>query len=163
MVYSDDFLEAYNVPQFETLVPFLTVGEGWGEREVGPNGTFRWMGHEAELVTQSTVAQTAYLTFRIAGLGPERTLRIYHGSIQIFDEKVGALREVRLGPLDLPPGKSTLRFVSPEGTVSPADLGDPGDPRELSFAILDAKLEAEGPSGMYTRPQQGKRQAGVDN
>ena len=144
--YSDEFMDVFSVPRPKQLEPFMTVGDGWGEREVGPNGSFRWMGDRAFINVQSPEAKTASLSFRVAGLGPERTMRIYHRNIQVFEGKVGALQELTISPLSLPSGQSTLEFRSPDGTVSPADLGNIGDERQLSFAVLDAKLNLLGAS-----------------
>ncbi len=141
LVHSDEFLEAYRVPDFPEQVPFLSVGEGWGEREVGPNGSFRWMSEQAELVAHAPMQTNILLSFRIAGLGDERTVQIYQGERQVYTGKVGALQELRVGPINLPTGQSSLRFVSPEGTVSPEELGMAADPRQLSFAVLNARLE----------------------
>ena len=147
MVYEDDFLGAYRVPAEPDPVPFLSVGAGWGEREVGPNGSFRWMAEQADLGIHATREASAYLSFRAAGLGEEHTMRITQGGNEIFSGKVGALREIRIGPLDISAGDSEIHFSSPEGTVSPAELGLSDDPRRLSFAVLDARLEVVATSG----------------
>ncbi|MEO6457491.1 MAG: hypothetical protein ABIO92_04345, partial [Chloroflexia bacterium] len=145
-IYSDEFMDVFSVPRPQRLAPFLTVGEGWGEREVGPNGSFRWMGARAFLSIQSPEPTTASLTFRVAGLGSERTMRIYHMNMQVFEGKVGALQELTVGPLSIPVGHSTIKFESPDCTISPADLGNVADQRQLSFAVLDAKLNVVGVS-----------------
>lgn len=140
--YEDDQLEVYSVPSPTTRVPYLSVGDDWQPREVGPNGTFRWMANRATLRIDSPERQDAFLTFQSTGLGPPRRLQIYHGDQVIFDQEVAALQTYRTtGPLGLPQGVSTLTFVSPDGTTSPAELGMGNDPRRLSFAILKAKLE----------------------
>jgi hypothetical protein len=67
---------------------------------------------------------------------------VYHGDQLVFDQEVSGLQTYRTsGPLGLPAGVSTLTFVSPDGTVSPAELGMGEDPRRLGFSILNAKLE----------------------
>ena len=70
-------------------------------------------------------------------------MQIYHGDHLIFDQKIDpALQNYRTsGPLGIPAGISTLRLVSPEGTISPAALGMGDDPRQLSFTFLDVGLE----------------------
>jgi hypothetical protein len=142
-VYEDDQVEVYRVPLPAGRVPFLNVGDGWQPREVGPNGSFRWMGQRATVDINSPSAQQAYLVFRATTVGPPRRLQIYHGDHLVFDAQISGLQEYTTrGPLGLPVGISTLTFVSPEGTVSPASLGLGNDPRQLSFAILDLHLEA---------------------
>jgi hypothetical protein len=140
--YQDEQLEVYSVPPPANIVPYLSVGTGWEPREVGPNGPFRWMATSATLRIDSPQRMDAFLTFQAAGLGPPRRLQVYHGDQLVFDQQVSALETYRTsGPLGLPAGVSTLTFVSPDGTVSPAELGISDDPRRLGFAILNASLE----------------------
>ena len=141
-VYEDEQLAAYSVPAPRERVPFLAVGDGWQPREVGPNGAFRWMGDRATIEIDSPAAGEARLTFRAAAPGNPRRLQIYHGNVLVFDQVVGGLQEFRTGgALGIPKGTSTLTFVSPEGTSSPLALGIGDDPRQLSFAVLDLRLE----------------------
>ena len=141
--YQDDQLEVYRVPLPAATVPFMMVGDGWEPRELGPNGTFRWMHDRATLQISAPNAGDAFLTFRASGLGQPRRLQIFHGNLLVFDEMVSGLQTYRTkGPLGIPLGVSTLTFVSPDGTISPSELGMGSDPRKLSFAILDARLES---------------------
>jgi hypothetical protein len=142
-IYEDEQLEVYAVPPPPARAPFLAVGDGWQPREVGPNGAFRWMGDNATIQVEAPAAGEAFLSFRAAGLGQPQRLQVYHGDVLVFDRVVGGLDTFRTdGPLGLPVGTSVLTFVSPVGTVSPADLGIGDDPRQLSFALLDMELEA---------------------
>jgi hypothetical protein len=139
--YQDDQLEVYNVPPPSERVPYLSVGDGWQPRESGPNGTFRWMGDTATLRIDAPKSGEEYLTFKAAGLAAPRRLQIYHGDTLIFDKVVSALQTYTTdGPLGLPEGVSTLRFVSPDGTSSPLQEGLNSDPRQLSFAIMQVAL-----------------------
>ncbi|MDQ5823349.1 MAG: hypothetical protein M3441_03945 [Chloroflexota bacterium] len=140
-VYEDEHVEVYQVPAPANTVPFLSVVEGWEPREVGPNGTYRWLREQGTLRIDAPRAEQAYLTFRAASLGRAKPLRILHGDHVVFDGVVGGLQPYRIGPLGLPQGVSTLTFVSPEGTDSPRELGQGDDPRQLSFVVLDAALE----------------------
>ncbi len=142
--YSDNELEVYKVPAPQKRVAFMTIGTGWEPRELGEDGkTHRWMGREAALQIDAPVAGQAYLTFRSSSLGSPRQLQIYHGDHLVFDQKIEpALQTYKTsGPLGIPAGISTLRFVSPEGTISPTALGMGDDPRQLSFTFLDVGLE----------------------
>jgi hypothetical protein len=139
--YEDEQVEVYLVPAPQSSVPFMSVGEGWEPREVGPNGTYRWMHAQATLRIDAPAAGPAYLTFRAASLGRAKPLRILHGDHVVFDGQVGGLEPFKIGPLGLPQGVSTLTFISPEGTDSPRQLGQGDDPRQLSFVLLDAALE----------------------
>lgn len=139
--YEDEQVEVYTVPAPANTVPFMSVGDGWEPREVGPNGTYRWMRSQATLRIDAPRAEQAYLTFRAASLGREKPLKILHGDHVVFDGRVGGMQEYRIGPLGLPQGVSTLTFISPEGTNSPRQLGLGDDPRQLSFVVLDAALE----------------------
>jgi hypothetical protein len=139
--YEDDELQAYRVPPPSQNVPFMTVGDGWEPREVGPNGSFRWMHDTATLQIQAPEAETSYLTFKATALGQPKPLQIYHGDQLVFSDTVSALKTyTTTGLLGIPRGVSTLTFRSPDGTISPSELGLGNDPRKLSFAILDAKL-----------------------
>lgn len=140
--HEDAELEVYRVPPPAVQVPFMSVGDGWEPRELGPNGSFRWLGDRATVRIDAPSAGQAYLSFRAAGIGPPRRLQIFHGDQLIFDETVSALQTYKTsGPLGIPQGVSTLTFSSPDGTISPSELGMGDDPRRLSFAILDASLE----------------------
>ncbi|HYP20509.1 MAG TPA: hypothetical protein VEY08_10575 [Chloroflexia bacterium] len=140
-VYEDEQVEVYLVPAPERTVPFMSVGEGWEPREVGPNGTYRWMHSQASLRIDAPAAGQAYLTFRAASLGRAKPLKVLHGDHVVFDGPVGGLQPFKIGPLGIPQGVSTLTFISPEGTNSPRQLGQGDDPRQLSFVLLDAALE----------------------
>ena len=138
--YEDEQLAAYRVPEPPQRVPFLSIGVGWEPREVGPNGPFRWMSAEATLLIDAPTRAETTLRFRATTIGPPRRFVLRHGDAIIFDERVSALREYAV-QLDLPGGKSVLHLSSPEGTVSPRQLGLGEDRRELGFALLDVKLE----------------------
>jgi hypothetical protein len=139
-VYEDEQLAAYVVPTLEEHVPFLSIGDGWEPKEVGPNGPFRWMRDEATLRIDSPSRTDATLRFNATTIGEPRRMVVRHGDVVVFDEEVGPLLEyaVRLG---LPEGKSELTIMNPEGTVTPSELGLGDDPRELGFAWLKARLE----------------------
>lgn len=139
--HEDEQVEVYLVPTPERSVPFLSVGDGWEPREVGPNGTHRWMREQATVRIDAPRSEAAYLTFRAASLGRAKSLKILHGDHVVFDGTVGGLEPHRIGPLGVPQGVSTLTFISPEGTDSPRQLGLGDDPRHLSFVVLDAALE----------------------
>ncbi len=139
--YSDADLEVYRVPAPASLLPLLSIGDGWQPRETGPNGAFRWMGQSATLRIDAPQAENALLAFTATSLGPPRRLQILQGDHLVFDGQVGALGPQKTGPLELPGGASTLTFLSPDGTTSPSALGMGGDLRELSFAVLNARLE----------------------
>jgi hypothetical protein len=140
-VYEDEQVEVYQVPPPSETVPFLSVGNGWEPREVGPNGTYRWLRDQGTLRIDAPRSEQAFLTFRAASLGRAKPLKILHGDHVVFDGMVGGLEPYKIGPLGLPEGVSTLTFVSPEGTDSPRELGQGDDPRQLSFVVLDAALE----------------------
>ncbi|HET6313320.1 MAG TPA: hypothetical protein VFH60_05745 [Chloroflexia bacterium] len=140
-VYEDEQVEVYLVPSPRRTVPFMSVGEGWEPREVGPNGTYRWMHGQATLRIDAPASGQAYLTFRAASLGRAKPLQVLHGDHVVFDGPVGGLQPFKIGPLGIPQGVSTLTFISPEGTNSPRQLGQGDDPRQLSFVLLDAALE----------------------
>jgi len=139
-IYEDEQIEAYRVPVLSERVPFLSVGDGWEPREVGPNGTFRWMHEESTWRVDSPRRMDAFLRFRATSLGPARTIQVFHGDHKVFEGEVGPLLAYIIGPLGLPEGVSTITLKSPTGTTSPIALGMGNDPRQLSFAILDAKL-----------------------
>ena len=143
--YEDDQLAAYAIPLPTERVPFLSVGDGWQPREVGPNGAFRWMGQEATLRIDSPRRMDTYLQFRATSLGKARALQIFHGGTKVFEGEVGPLTSYTVGPLGLPQGVSHLSLKSLSGTDSPAGLGLGDDPRQLSFAILGAKLDVNQP------------------
>jgi hypothetical protein len=142
-LYEDEQLAAFRVPPTAERAPFLAVGGNWEPREVGPNGAFRWMGDRATIKVEAPAAIQAYLNFRAAGLGAPRRLQVYHGDVLVFDQTVGGLETFRTaGPLGIPGGTTILTFVSPDGTTSPIEQGLGDDPRQLSFALLDMRLEA---------------------
>jgi hypothetical protein len=144
-IHEDKDLEVYRVPVPAVRVPFLSIGEGWEPRERREDGvTYRWMQAEASLVVDAPARQEAFLLFKAGAIGRAMPLVIYHGDHKVFEALVEpGVREYRTaGPLGLPQGESLLRLVSPEGTSSPAELGQGDDPRELSFVLFDVKLES---------------------
>ncbi|MFL5733031.1 MAG: hypothetical protein ACJ78Q_07490, partial [Chloroflexia bacterium] len=148
-VYSDSELDAYQVPTPSARVPFLSVGDGWEPRERNERGqTYRWMHGEATLQINAPQRQDAVLSFQAESLGSPRRIQLWHGDHKVFEGTVPAGRQtLKIGPLGLPAGESTIRIVSLDGTTSPAKLGLGNDPRELSIVVLDAYLDQVAESG----------------
>ena len=142
-IHSDGELEVYQVPPPSERVPFLQVGDGWEPRELNAaGGTYRWMHAGGTLNVEAPRSERAFLVFRASSLGSPKPMQIFYRDRLAFEGTVPTgLQPFRVGPLELPQGASTLRFVSPQGTTSPAKLGLGNDPRELSFVVLDAQLE----------------------
>jgi hypothetical protein len=138
--HEDEELAAYRVPEPGSLVPFLSLGDGWYPRETGPNGPFRWTEGTAALRIDSPAQASYVLAFRATTIGEPRLLRISYEGSAVFEEPVGALTDYAV-PLNVPVGASSLKIESPGGTVSPADLGQATDPRQLGFAFLEVRLE----------------------
>ncbi len=117
--------------------PFLPIGPVLHVGFSNPEGAYRWLGAEGLAVIDGRNRRWANLEIhdRVPGLPNDAPLVIAYA---------GRRLEVRTGKtprrLSLPLGHSreeVIRFVSPAGTIRPADSGRSRDERELSFFLRE--------------------------
>jgi hypothetical protein len=157
--YEDNLMRVYKVPQAAPPSNPLTldVGDGWGVREIDPNGTpFRWADNtvvttKSDYLTESTPQLYtmnlrkepvhAVLKFSVFTYKVPRTLRLALNGSEVARVQVKPEDGAKQVSVDLilPSGNNLLEFTSPEPAL-PTD--DPTtDDRHLSFALENVSLE----------------------
>jgi hypothetical protein len=123
---------------------FLQLGPDWHSVEQSAGAPFRWMnGGRADLCVFSPAAQSAPLQFQATSFAGPRHLQVWLADRQVFETVVpadGALHALQTPPLTFPAGPQAVRFVVPEGSASPADLGQGTDTRQLSVGFSAIQL-----------------------
>jgi hypothetical protein len=123
---------------------FLQLGPDWHSVEQSAGAPFRWMnGGRADLCVFSPAAQSAPLQFQATSFAGSRHLQVWLADRQVFETVVpadGALHALQTPPLTFPAGPQAVRFVVPEGSASPADLGQGTDTRQLSVGFSAIQL-----------------------
>ena len=143
----DAMATTYRVrPAAERPGLFLQLGPDWHALERSEGRLFRWIaGARADLCVFSPAAQTAPLTFQVAGFAAPRHLQVWIGDQQVLDGAVpadGALHALQTPPIAWPAGPQLVRLVVPEGSASPAALGQGSDTRQLSLGFSVIRLGA---------------------
>jgi hypothetical protein len=116
-------------------------GTDFASALVQANGSVRGTGDSATVQTCAPHADQVCLPCLATGLGKAEPCQIYHGDTPVIDRMISAGQTYTpTGSLGIPPRLSTLTFRSPDGTISPTELGLGNDSRKLSFAILDPSL-----------------------
>ncbi len=134
---------------------YMQLGESWHGVEESYGQPFRWMnGAEADMCIFSPEAHSGYLTMQASSFSGPRHLQIWVGAEKIADEQVpsdGALHKITTGSriMEWPKGPQRIRFIVPEGSVRPIDVGQRSDKRELSIGLGTIRLEGEKPTTKY--------------
>jgi hypothetical protein len=141
----DAMATTYQVrPATERPGLFLQLGPDWHALERDDGRLFRWInGARADFCVFSPAVQTAPLTFQAAGFAAPRHLQVWVGDRQVLNAPVpadGALHPLSTSPIAWPAGPQLVRLVVPEGSASPAALGQGGDTRQLSLGFSAIRL-----------------------
>lgn len=126
---------------------FMQIGEGWHRLEESYGQPFRWMdGAQADMCLFSPAPHTAPLTLQAASFAAPRHLQVWAGGSQLAEVAVpadGALHPFTTPAIQWPAGPYRLRFIVPEGSESPASLGQGSDRRRLSIGFSTVRLGQE--------------------
>jgi hypothetical protein len=91
----------------------------------------------------SPAARTAPLTFQVTSFAAPRRLQVWLDDRQVLEAAVpadGTLHTITTPPLAWPAGPQRVRLVVPEGSASPAALGQGSDQRPLSLGFGPIRL-----------------------
>jgi hypothetical protein len=143
--YEDDTAKIYKVragaPPLHT---FLQLGPDWHDVEDSGGQPFRWMdGGQADLCVYSAAATNAPLTFQATSFATPRHVQVWVNDQQVLSAEVpadGALHVISTPALAWPAGPQRVRLVVPEGSTSPAALGQGSDTRQLSLGLAAIRL-----------------------
>ena len=143
--YEDEVAKVYRVrPTTAPLHPFLQLGPDWHAVEQSNDQPFRWInGARADLCVFSPTAQTAPLTFQVTSFAAPRRLQVWVDDRQVFETPVpadGTLHAITTPALAWPAGPQRVRLVVPEGSASPAALGQGSDQRQISLGFGPIRL-----------------------
>ncbi|MGI8587926.1 MAG: hypothetical protein ACR2M0_09615 [Chloroflexia bacterium] len=146
----DDTATTYRVRQTaEQPGPFLQLGPDWHDVGKSYGQPFRWMdGARADFCVFSPQARKAPLSFTATSFAAPRRLQVWVGDSQVFEANVPgdqALHQLTTQPLDWPAGPQLVRLTAPEGSASPASLGQGNDNRQLSLGFTSIRLGTASP------------------
>jgi len=147
-VFEDTGIIAYEIPTTETPMMFTVIGDrGWYGAELWSGNTsapWRWMENNGTLiiVNPSSIELRLNLEFTAVSFARSRTLTIYFDNTLVESFPVGFTSGNRFATrvISIPPGETTVKFYTPEGSESPASLGVSADNRRLSISFQDIEI-----------------------
>ncbi len=147
----DDMATIYRLrvaSESEKVALFMQLGENWHRAEDSHGLPFRWInGAAATICVHSPTHHFASLRMQAASFGSLRRLQVWVGEEKVTEVAVpadGALHSLTTSDIEWPVGPQSVRFVVPEGSVSPAKVGQGGDTRQLSIGLSIIRLEEKG-------------------
>ena len=146
-IYQDATVALYHVRTAPAPVPgpVLQLGGGWGGIEDSGGRPFRWMqGADATVCVQGAAGQTVRLALRATSFAEPRTLDIGLDGRTILTGTIpagGGFLDLTTPPLPLPAGSVRLTLHVPEGSATPASLGQGTDQRPLSLGFTQVRLD----------------------
>ena len=120
----------------------------WHQWEESPKARWRWTSGNASIeLTNEDSARKAILSLDLQAYG-ERNIRVLFGGRTVLDKSFRNGESVSIGPLEvnLQIGRNRLEISSRE----PAQKAPGGDPRMLSFRIINFHLEEMGTNSETT-------------
>jgi hypothetical protein len=125
--------------------PVLQLGGGWGGIEDSGGQPFRWMqGADAAVCVQGAAGQTVRLALRATSFAQPRTLELGLDGRTILTGTIpagGGFLDLTTPPLPLTADAVRLTLHVPEGSATPAGLGQGNDQRPLSLGFTQVRLE----------------------
>lgn len=143
-ITDDEALTIYTVPGARNLPLVVSLQWSGGEPEdFGGGQMWRWMDNDAHATVYSRVGGPAVLHFLARSLVHPRHLQILLNGSQVYNGLVPSddIAEVQVPKLPLRAGENELLWHSVEPPEQPSALGVNADPRWLSIAFSQLKLE----------------------
>lgn len=131
--YEKDSLIVYRVKK-EPVKPFMILKDNWYALEEWDGVPTRWMSNNATLIICSNEKINKTLSFRILSHHSPKNIEIYAGD-DCFEETIPTDFTYMKIPLTLEKGENIIEFSTWEKSISPAQISDSPDTRELSFAM----------------------------
>ena len=128
--------------------PALQLGGGWGALETAGGQPFRWLaGADAGLCVENGVGQPVRLALEVTSFARPRTLELTVAGRTVLTATIptgGAFATLTTLPLTLAADEARLGIAVPEGSTTPASLGQSADTRSLSLGFRAIRLLAAG-------------------
>jgi hypothetical protein len=146
-LYSDPTVTLYRVrPDTQPAPgPVLQLGGGWGGIEESGGQPFRWMqGADAAVCVQGGVGRQVRLALRATSFAGPRTLQLGLDGRVVLTGTIptdGSFLDLATPPLPLSADSVRLTLHVPEGSATPASLGQGNDQRPLSLGFTQVRLE----------------------
>ncbi len=131
-VYDDGRLKVYQSPPKEETTPYLSIGDGWGDRQDDGNGLISRTfpankGQQPELFVHHPQNQALMLEITAAtDQGIKQSLTIFAGDEALGTFQVGqspSTQVIALPPLDSPLVKLKLKAGNPSGNITVSRVG----------------------------------------
>jgi len=146
----DEIATTYRLkPSNQPIGLFLQLGSGWNAVEKSSGQPFRWMdGTRAELCVFRPTSVQQSLVLSTTSYTAPRSLQVWVEGTEILEVTVpadGAMHSFTTSPVTWPARPTLVRLVTPDCSVSPAQLGRGSDPRQLSLGFTRITLAQNGP------------------
>ncbi len=146
----DEIATTYRLkPNNQPIGLFLQLGSGWNALEKSLGQPFRWMdGTEAELCVFSPSSIQQSMVLSATSYNTPRSLELWVDGTRIFKATVpadGLMHLYSTSPVTWPAKPTLVRLVTPDGSASPAQLGQSKDRRQLSLGFTQITLAQNGP------------------
>jgi hypothetical protein len=146
-VYSDATVTLYQVRRALAPAPgpVLQLGGGWGGIEQSGGRPFRWMqGADAAVCVQGAAGRQVRLALRATSFAGPRTLELGLDGQPVLTATIptgGTFLDLTTPPLPLRAASARLTLHVPEGSATPASLGQGTDQRPLSLGFSEIRLD----------------------
>jgi hypothetical protein len=146
-VYRDNIVTLYHVQSAPAPAPgpVLQLGGGWGGIEDSGGAPFRWMqGADAAVCVQGAAGQQVRLALRATSFAQPRTLELGLDGRTVLTGTIpagGGFLDLTTPPLPLTTDSARLTLHVPEGSATPASLGQGTDQRPLSLGFTQVRLD----------------------
>jgi hypothetical protein len=146
-VYRDPLVTLYQVrgDPVPAPGPVLQLGGGWGGIEQSEGRPFRWMqGADAAVCVQGGAGRQVRLALRATSFAAPRTLELRLDGRTVLTGTIppgGTFLDLTTPPLPLRSDSVRLNLHVPEGSATPASLGQGTDQRPLSLGFTGLRLD----------------------
>jgi hypothetical protein len=144
-IADDAAATTYRVRPNEGQLPAAwQLGPDWHSAEQSAGQPFRWLnGAQGDFCVSSPAPRSAPLALAVTSFATPRHLQVWVNDQKVLNTAVpadGALHPFTTPAITWPAGPQRVRLVIPEGSASPAALGQGSDTRQLSLGFGPIRL-----------------------
>jgi len=140
-VYIDEEITVYEVEK-NSLLPFITLGGGWFNKELWDDPPIRWMEDVAILKIITPEAGKAEFEFDTKSFNRKRELEVYLNNKLIGTYVIGTeWSRIKIGEINLLEGENMVTFYTTNGCEEQMIWDIFNEKRCISLAFRDVSLE----------------------
>lgn len=141
LLQEDDQIALYKVPPLSAnSQPGLWLGDGFFAPERNQDGPYRWAGEKTAFYAITGRAGKLKVTFDALAFGGNRRMQLFANNTLIFNDVLTPAQRNLSFEIDVQPGITEFRIVSPDGATSPKQLGQGSDTRPLAFLVRNLAI-----------------------